>query len=45
MIISVVGGGDAAPGALALADEVWLQLAKRGVIVACGGLMQEGGSP
>ncbi len=38
MIISVIGGGDAAPDALALAEEVGRQLARRGVTVACGGL-------
>lgn len=38
MIISVVGSSNAKPEHLALAEEVGKELAKRGVMVACGGL-------
>ena len=38
MIISVVGGSDAPPEAMALAEEVGRELARRGIVVACGGL-------
>ena len=38
MIISVIGGSSAKPEHLALAEEVGRELAKRGIMVACGGL-------
>ncbi len=38
MIISVIGGSKANPEHLALAEEVGRELAKRQVMVACGGL-------
>ncbi|MDA1218216.1 MAG: TIGR00725 family protein [Chloroflexi bacterium] len=38
MIISVIGGSKAKPEQLALAEAVGRELAKRGVMVACGGL-------
>jgi len=38
MIIAVIGGGSPPPRAIALADEVGRELARRGVIVVCGGL-------
>lgn len=38
MIISVIGGSDPPPEAELLAEQVGRELAKRGVIVACGGL-------
>ncbi|MBM3939701.1 MAG: TIGR00725 family protein [SAR202 cluster bacterium] len=38
LIISVIGGGSPPPRALALAVEVGRELAKRGCVVACGGL-------
>ncbi len=38
LIISVIGAGQADPDALALAEEVGRELARRGAIVVCGGL-------
>jgi uncharacterized protein (TIGR00725 family) len=38
MIISVIGGSEAKPEQIALAEAVGRELAKRGVMVACGGL-------
>lgn len=39
MMISVIGGGDNVPAeALQIADEVGRELARRGVVVVCGGL-------
>ncbi len=38
LIISVIGGGDPPPRAVTLAEEVGRELAKRGVVVVCGGL-------
>jgi uncharacterized protein (TIGR00725 family) len=38
MIISVIGSSNAKPEHLALAEEVGRELAKRNVMVACGGL-------
>ena len=38
MIISVIGGSEATPEALKLAEEVGRELGKRGVTVVCGGL-------
>ncbi len=38
LIISVIGGGDPPPRAVRLAEEVGRELAKRGVVVVCGGL-------
>ena len=38
MIISVIGGGDPPPEAEFLAEEVGTELARRGAMVACGGL-------
>ena len=38
MIISVIGGSQAKPEQLALAEAVGRELAHRGVMVACGGL-------
>ena len=38
MIISVIGGNQATPEAYALAEQVGRELARRGVMVACGGL-------
>ena len=38
LIIAVIGGGDPPPRALALAEEVGRELARRGVTVVCGGL-------
>ncbi len=37
-IISVIGGGDPPPEAEVLAEEVGRELARRGAVVACGGL-------
>jgi uncharacterized protein (TIGR00725 family) len=37
MIISVIGGEDAPPDALKLAEEVGRELGRRGVTVCCGG--------
>ena len=37
-IISVIGGSDSTPEHRALAEEVGRELAKRGVLVVCGGL-------
>ena len=39
MIISVIGGGQATPEIEALAEQVGRELARKGVTVACGGLM------
>ena len=38
MIISVIGGSSATPEHVALAEAVGRELARRGVMVACGGL-------
>ena len=38
MIISVIGGSQAKPEQLLLAESVGRELAQRGVMVACGGL-------
>ena len=38
LIIAVIGGGDPAPRAVDLAEEVGRLLAQRGVVVSCGGL-------
>lgn len=38
LIISVIGGGDAPPRAVGLAEEVGRELALRGAAVVCGGL-------
>ena len=38
LIIAVIGGGSPPPRAIALADEVGRELARRGVMVVCGGL-------
>lgn len=37
-IISVIGGSDSSPSNLDLAERVGAEIAKRGVILACGGL-------
>ena len=37
LIIAVIGGGDPPPRAMELAEEVGRELAKRGVMVVCGG--------
>ena len=37
-IISVIGGSDSSPTNLELAEKVGAEIAKRGVILACGGL-------
>jgi len=37
-IISVIGGSDSSPGNLDLAERVGSEIAKRGVVLACGGL-------
>jgi uncharacterized protein (TIGR00725 family) len=39
LIISVIGGGDPAPRAMELAEQVGKELAKRGAVVVCGGLL------
>ena len=38
VIISVIGGSEPSPQAEVLAEQVGAELAKRGVVVACGGL-------
>jgi len=38
LIISVIGGSDPPPEALQLAEEVGRELARRGLVVVCGGL-------
>ena len=38
MIIAVIGGSDAKPEHVALAEEVGRELARRGATVVCGGL-------
>ncbi|MHA1575801.1 MAG: TIGR00725 family protein [Candidatus Thorarchaeota archaeon] len=38
-IISVIGGADSNPGILKLAENIGAEIAKRGVALACGGLM------
>ncbi|MCZ6536054.1 MAG: TIGR00725 family protein, partial [Chloroflexi bacterium] len=38
LIISVIGGGFPPPEALRQAEEVGRELAKRGIVVVCGGL-------
>ena len=38
LIISVIGGSEATPDAVTLAEQLGMELARRGIIVACGGL-------
>ena len=38
MIIAVIGGGDPAPRAIQLAEDVGSELARRGAIIVCGGM-------
>ena len=38
-IISVIGGAESSPEILKLAEEIGSEIAKRGVALACGGLM------
>jgi uncharacterized protein (TIGR00725 family) len=38
LLISVIGGSEAGPEALAQAESVGRELAKRGVVIVCGGL-------
>jgi uncharacterized protein (TIGR00725 family) len=38
-IISVIGGADSSSETLKLAEEIGVEIAKRGIVLACGGLM------
>ena len=38
LVIAVIGGSDAGPQAWAMAEEVGRDLARRGIVVVCGGL-------